>query len=58
MFIAIDYCSAECVGIHAARQATRFQAVEPIRQGVRRHFGGFVHNTTRGLRLRHDHYSQ
>lgn len=58
VFIAIDHCSAECVGIHADRQATRFQAVEPIRQGVRRHFGGFVHNTTRGLRLRHDHCSQ
>jgi putative transposase len=41
VFIAIDHCSAECVGIHAARRATRFEALEPIRQGVRRCFGAF-----------------
>jgi hypothetical protein len=35
VFIAVDHCSAECVGIHAHPQATRFQALEPIRQGVR-----------------------
>jgi hypothetical protein len=40
VFIAVDHCSAECVGIHAHPQATRFQALEPIRQGVRQHFGG------------------
>lgn len=58
VFIAIDHFSAECVGIHAHRQATRFQALEPIRQGVRRHFGGFAPNVARGLRVRHDHGSQ
>jgi hypothetical protein len=26
VFIAIDHCSAECVGIHAAPRATRFEA--------------------------------
>src|SRR3982751_4147878 len=36
VFVAVDHCSAECVGIHAARRATRFEALEPIRQGVRR----------------------
>ena len=41
VFVAVDHCSAECVGIHAARRATRFEALEPIRQGVRRCFGGF-----------------
>ena len=34
VFVAVDHCSAECVGIHAARRATRFEALEPIRQGV------------------------
>ena len=33
VFIAIDHCSAECVGIHAHARATRFEALEPIRQG-------------------------
>jgi len=42
VFIAIDHCSAECVEIHAHPQATRFRALEPIRQGVRQHFGGFA----------------
>src|SRR3954451_9509292 len=36
VFVAVDHCSAECVGIHAHARATRFQALEPIRQAVRR----------------------
>ena len=42
VFIAVDHFTAECVGIHASARATRFEALEPIRQGVRRHFGGFA----------------
>ena len=49
VFIAVDHCSAECVGIHAHPRATRFEALEPIRQGVRRHFGGFAAAVARGL---------
>ena len=56
--VAVDHCSAECVGIHAARRATRYEALEPVRQGVRRHFGGFAKNVARGLAVRHDHGSQ
>jgi putative transposase len=58
VFIAIDHCSAECVGIHAARRATRFEALEPIRQGVRRCFGAFGKDVARGLSVRHDHGGQ
>ena len=58
VFIAVDHCSAECVGIHAAARATRFEALEPIRQGVRRHFGGMARDSARGLAVRHDHGSQ
>jgi putative transposase len=58
VFIAIDHCSAECVGIHAAPRATRFEALEPIRQAVRQHFGGFAKGLARGLSVRHDHGSQ
>jgi putative transposase len=35
IFVTVDHCSTECIGIHAARRATRFEALEPIRQGVR-----------------------
>jgi putative transposase len=58
VLVAVDHCSAECAGIHAARHATRFEALEPIRQGVRRHFGGFAKGIARGLSVRHDHGSQ
>jgi transposase InsO family protein len=56
--ITVDHCSTECVGIHAARRATRFEALEPIRQGVRERFGAFTKDTARGLAVRHDHGSQ
>jgi putative transposase len=49
VFIAVDHCSVECVGIHAAPSATRFEALEPIRQGVREHFGGFAKHVARPL---------
>src|SRR5215211_6318427 len=58
VFVAVDHYSAECVGIHAARRATRFEALEPIRQGVRRCFGAFAKEIARGLAVRHDHGSQ
>ena len=32
IFVTVDHCSTECVGIHAARRATRFEALEPLRQ--------------------------
>ena len=58
VFVAVDHCSAECVGIHASRRADRFEALEPVRQGVRERFGAFGRNVARGLALRHDHGSQ
>lgn len=58
VFVAVDHHSAECVGIHAALRASRFEALEPLRQGVRRHFGAFAKGIASGLALRHDHGSQ
>jgi putative transposase len=58
IFIAVDHCAAECVGIHAAMHGTRFEALEPIRPGVRTHFGVFGQDIAHGLLLRHDHGSQ
>jgi transposase InsO family protein len=58
VFAAIDHYTAECVGIHAVKRATRFEALEPLRQGVREHFGGFGPQAAAGLRIRHDHGSQ
>jgi putative transposase len=58
VFITVDHCSAECVGIHASRSADRFQALEPVKQAVRQCHGGFAKGIAAGLRLRHDHGSQ
>ena len=55
IFVTVDHCSAECIGIHAARRATRFEALEPLRQGVRTCFGAFAEGVAAGLELRHDH---
>ncbi|HEY7066640.1 MAG TPA: integrase core domain-containing protein [Chloroflexota bacterium] len=58
IFIAVDHFTAECVGIHAARRGTRFEALEPLRQGVHAHFGAYGEQVAAGLALRHAHGSQ
>ena len=57
VFVAVDHCTTECVGLHAATRGSRFEALEPIRQGVRERFGEIGEGVARGLRLRHDHGS-
>jgi transposase InsO family protein len=58
VFVAVDHYTGECVGIHASGSATRFEALEPLRQGVRDYFGTFGQEVAKGLSLRHDHGSQ
>ncbi len=58
VFVAVDHCSAECIGIHAALRGTRHEALEPIRQGVTERLGGVEKDAARGLAVRHDHGSQ
>lgn len=58
IFFVIDHCTAECLGIHAARRGTRFEALEPLRQALRAQFGRFEDEIACGLLLRHDHGSQ
>ena len=57
VFVAVDHCTTECIGLHASRSGSRFEALEPIRQGVRERFGGFAEDIADGLALRHDHGS-
>jgi transposase InsO family protein len=58
VFVAVDHFVGDVVGIHAARPGTRFEALEPIHQGVREHFGPLAADVAAGLVLRHDHGSQ
>ncbi len=46
VFVAVDHCSGN-----------RFEALEPVRQGVLRHFGSIERDAAKGLSLRHDHGS-
>ena len=57
VFVAVDHCATACIGLHAAKRGNRFEALEPIRQGIRERFGGIGAGVARGLRLRHDHGS-
>jgi len=57
VFVAVEHANSEIVGIHAARSANRFEALEPVRQGVNRCFGAIAPGVARGLKLRHDHGS-
>jgi putative transposase len=34
VFVGVDHCTFECTGIHASKKGDRFQALEPIRQGL------------------------
>jgi putative transposase len=58
VFVAVDHFNAECVGIHAAKSQSRLEALEPLRQGVREHFGAFAEKIAESLTVRHDHGSQ
>jgi putative transposase len=58
VFVCVDHCSAELVGVHAAERANRWEALEPVKQGVREIFGRIEKHVATGLSLRHDHGSQ
>ena len=58
VFVVVDHCASECIGIHAAKPGTRFEAVEPVRQGLQASFGGYEAGLASGLLARHDHGSQ
>src|SRR3954463_13826126 len=57
VFVAVDHCTSECIGIHVSLSGNRFEALEPLRQGVREQFGGFDAGGAAGLAIRHDHGS-
>jgi len=58
VFAAVDHFTGECLGIHAAKYGTRHEALEPIRQAVKRVYGTYDARVATGLLLRHDHGSQ
>ena len=55
---AVEHWNAECVGWHVCKVGSRFAALEPIAQGLRRIYGALDADSARGLALRMDHGSQ
>ena len=58
IFGAVEHFNAECVGIHASKSGDRFNAMEPIKQGIRKHYGVVGKGIAAGLAIRSDHGSQ
>lgn len=58
IFAAIEHWNAECVGIHASKSGNRFEAMEPVKQGLKKHYGALTAKIAAGLALRCDHGSQ
>jgi hypothetical protein len=47
VFVAVEHANSDIIGIHAARSANRFEALEPVRQGVHRCFGSIAPGVAR-----------
>lgn len=58
IFGVYDHCTCELLGIHAAIEANRFEAMIPLHQACREAFGRVGHAIAGGLKLRHDNGSQ
>ncbi len=58
VFAVLEHFTSECLGIHAAKYGSRHEALEPIRQAVKRVFGAYEANVADGVLVRHDHGSQ
>lgn len=58
VFAAVDHFNSECVGHHVCKIGDRFNALEPVKQGLDEHFGNCDQGCARGLKLRMDNGSQ
>jgi hypothetical protein len=54
IFLAVDHCPLECGALHASRRGTRFEALKPIRHGVREYPGDLAPRAAQGLILQPD----
>ena len=58
VFVVVDHCTGECLGVHAARRGTRKEAIECLREAVRFTKGRYEDKIAKDTKLRHDHGSQ
>ena len=53
-FVAVDHCALDVVGWHVPKTSDSRAALEPVRQWVTTHFGGFRKASALGFGLRYD----
>jgi transposase InsO family protein len=58
IFGIYDHCTCELLGIHAALEANRYEAIVPLHQACRASFGSVGKAIATGLKMRHDNGSQ
>jgi len=58
IFTAVDHFNCEVVGRHVCKRGDRFAALQPVSQGLLKHFGGVTADAGRGLTLRMDNGTQ
>lgn len=58
VFVVIDHCTGECLGVRATRRGTRFEAMECLREAVHFVKGHYEKGIGAGTKLRHDYGSQ
>jgi putative transposase len=54
VFTAVEHWNAECVGYHVAKIGNRYEALEPLRQGLEEYRGGTGKGAGKGISARHD----
>lgn len=57
VFSALEHWNGECVGMYVCKRGTRFNAVQPVLEGVQNIFGSISKYVASGLALRLDHGS-
>jgi len=57
VFSAVEHWNGECVGMYVCKRGTRFNAVQPVLEGVQSIFGSVDREVALGLALRLDHGS-
>lgn len=57
VFSAVEHWNGECVGMYVCKRGTRFNAVQPVLEGVQSIFGSVDKYVASGLALRLDHGS-
>jgi transposase InsO family protein len=58
VFVLVNRCTSECVGVRAAVRGSRFEAMKFLREAAWATKGHYEVGITRGTSLRHDHGSQ